>query len=79
MCLPYSTNSRYESDYECICIMINGKNKQSSFKYFERVESNICALVLLNLINLLRKRDEMLSKPHTLSLFFNLFIKFIKT
>ena len=28
MCLPYSPNSRYESIYECICIVINGK-KQS--------------------------------------------------
>ena len=25
MCLPYLSNSRYESDYECICIVINGK------------------------------------------------------
>ena len=25
MCLPYQPNSRYESDYECICIVINGK------------------------------------------------------
>ena len=22
---PYSSNSRYESDYACICIVINGK------------------------------------------------------
>ena len=25
MCLPYYSNSRYESDYACICIVINGK------------------------------------------------------
>ena len=25
MFLPYQPNSCYESDYECICIMINGK------------------------------------------------------
>ena len=25
MCLPYLSNSCYESDYECICIVINGK------------------------------------------------------
>ena len=23
--LPYKSNSRYESDYACICIVINGK------------------------------------------------------
>ena len=26
MCLSYQPNSRYESDNECICIVINGKN-----------------------------------------------------
>ena len=26
MCLPYKPNSCYESDYECVCIVINGKN-----------------------------------------------------
>ena len=25
MFLPYESNSRYESDYECICIVIYGK------------------------------------------------------
>ena len=25
MCLPYLSNSHYESDYACICIVINGK------------------------------------------------------
>ena len=25
MFLPYQSHSCYESDYECICIMINGK------------------------------------------------------
>ena len=41
--------------------------------------SNICAPVLLNLLNSLRKRDKMLSKPHILSLFLNSFNKFNKT
>ena len=40
-------------------------------------ESNIRALVLLNLLNSLRKRDKMLGKPRILSLFPNLFNKFI--
>ena len=31
------------------------------------------AHILLNLLNLLRKRDKMLSKPRILSLFLNLF------
>ena len=43
------------------------------------MESNICAPVLLNLLNLFRKRDIMLSKPRILSLFLNLFNKFNKT
>ena len=40
-------------------------------------ESNICALVLLNLLNSLRKRDKMLGKPCILSLFPNSFNKLI--
>ena len=36
MFLPYQPNSRYESDYECICIVINGKKHSVSFKYFEQ-------------------------------------------
>ena len=43
------------------------------------IESNIHALVLLNLLNLLQKRDKMLGKPRILSLFPNLFNKFNKT
>ena len=35
--------------------------------------NRIHAPVLLNLFNLLRKRDKMLGKPHILSLFPNLF------
>ena len=42
------------------------------------MESNIRALVLLNLLNLLRKRDKMLGKPHILSLFPNRLINSIK-
>ena len=44
-------------------------------------ESNIRALVLLNLLNSLRKRerDKMLGKPRILSLFPNSFNKFNKT
>ena len=37
------------------------------------------AHVLLNLLNLQRKRDKMLSKPHILSLFCNEFNKFNNT
>ena len=33
------------------------------------IESNIRALVLLNLLNSLRKIDKMLGKPHILSFF----------
>ena len=43
------------------------------------IASNICAPVLLNLLNLLQKRDKKLSKPHILSRFFNWFNKFNKT
>ena len=43
------------------------------------IESNIRAPALLKLVNLLRKRDKMLGNPHILSLFPNLFNKFIKT
>ena len=42
-------------------------------------EYNIHALVLLNLLNSLRKRDKMLGKPRILSLFPNSFNKFNKT
>ena len=27
MFLPYQSNSYYESDYECICIVVNGKTR----------------------------------------------------
>ena len=37
------------------------------------------AHVLLNLLNLLRKRDKMLGKPRILSFFPNSFYKFNKT
>ena len=40
------------------------------------LSSNIRALVLLNLLNSLRKRDKMLGKPRILSLFPNWFNKF---
>ena len=44
-----------------------------------QIESNIRALVLLNLLNLMRKRDKMLGKPHILSLSLNSFNKLNKT
>ena len=44
-----------------------------------KIESNVPALVLLNLLNSLQKRDKMLGKPCILSLFPNLFNKFNKT
>ena len=40
---------------------------------------NICAPVLLNLLNLLWKSDKMLGKPYILALFLNLSNKFNKT
>ena len=42
---------------------------------YDKIESNICALVLLilNLLNLLRKRNKRLDKPSTLCLFPNSF------
>ena len=52
---------------------------QSNLKCHMLIESNIHALVLLNLLNLLRKRDKMFGKPHILSLYLNLFNKFNKT
>ena len=39
----------------------------------------MCAQVLLNLLNKLRKRDKMLGKPRILSLFCNMFNKFNNT
>ena len=33
---PYQPNSCYESDYECICIMINGNKFSVPLKYFEQ-------------------------------------------
>ena len=49
---------------------------QSILNVISKIESNIRALVLLNLLNSLRKRDKMLSKPHILCLFPNSFNKF---
>ena len=43
------------------------------------VESRIRTPVLLNLLNVLRKKDKMLGKPRILSLFPNLFYKFNTT
>ena len=37
--------------------------KKAILMSFDKMESNIRALVLLNLLKLLRKRDIMLSKP----------------
>ena len=51
----------------------------SNFNVMWSIETNIHAPVLLNLLNLLRKRDKMLGKPHILSLFPNLFNKFNRT
>ena len=45
---------------------------------YEKIESNIRAPVLLNLLNSLQKRDKMLGKPHIWSLFPNSFNKFNK-
>ena len=43
-----------------------------------QIESNIPALVLLNLLNSLRKKDKMLGKPHILSFFPTRLINSIK-
>ena len=57
---PYQPSFFYESDYECICIMINGKTCSVPLNILSSVESNVRALVLLNLLNSLRKRDKSL-------------------
>ena len=44
-----------------------------TFYLMSLIESNICAPVSMNLLNLLRKRDKMLGKPHILYLFPNSF------
>ena len=49
---------------------------QSNLNVIWYIESNIHALVLFNLLNLLRKRDKRLGKPGISSLFPNLFNKF---
>ena len=43
-----------------------------------KIESNIRAPVLLNLLNLLQKSDKMLDKPRIVSLFHNCLINSIK-
>ena len=54
-------------------------NFQSNLNVIWLIESNICALVLLNILNSLPKRNKMLGKPRILSLFPNSFNKFNKT
>ena len=44
---------------------------QSNLNAIWKIESNIHALVLSNLLNLLQKSDKMIGKPHILSLFLN--------
>ena len=50
-------------------ILLSYANLQLKLK----IETNICTPVLLNLLNLLRKRDKMQDTPCILSLFPNLF------
>ena len=45
----------------------------------DKIESNTCGPVLLNLLNLLQKRDKMLDSPNFLSLFLKSFYKFNNT
>ena len=52
---------------------------QSNLNDIGLIESNIRALVLLNLLNSLRKSDEMLGKPRILSFYLNSLNKFNKT
>ena len=35
--LPYLSNSRFESDHECICIVINGKIRSIPLNIFSSV------------------------------------------
>ena len=42
MCLPYQSNSRYESDYECLCIVINGKKRSVPLNIFLYILHNNC-------------------------------------
>ena len=45
MFLPYYSNSCYESDYECICIVINGKIRSVALNILSSVYSlTICHL-----------------------------------
>ena len=37
MFLPYYSNSGYESDYECICIVINGKIRSAPLNILSSV------------------------------------------
>ena len=39
--LPYYSNSCYESDYECICIVINGKIRNVPLNILSSVIGNI--------------------------------------
>ena len=52
--------------------------KMAAMPKYGKKNLNIHAPVLLNLQNLLQKRDEMLNKPSILSLFLNSFNIFIK-
>ena len=44
MFLPYLSNSRYESDHECICIVINGKIRSFPLNIYA-LSYFLCALL----------------------------------
>ena len=47
---------------------------------FDKIETNTHAPILMNLLNMLQRSDKIMSKPHILSPFLNLFNnKFINT
>ena len=44
MVLPYYSNSCYESDYECICIVVNGKTRSAPLNVLSSVLESIMSV-----------------------------------
>ena len=51
MFLPYKSNSCYESDYECICIVINGKTRSVPLNNLRSVYLLTDSLKFISMIN----------------------------
>ena len=49
MLLPYESNSRYESNYECICIAIYGKTRSVPLNNFSSVVTSLNLLLIHDL------------------------------